>query len=662
MTTGVFNDQWTSDDSTVENLAKKSTAAKISIKILMTTRKHMIILLLLCGLIHTVLSERNDIVSRIYSGRGPWGDHRPWVYCLPNTWAMGFRQRVEGSCGKCDDTALNAIQLECAGRDGTQTHKIQSYDGMWGSWGNGKYCSDGQGDWLVGASFKVEGEQGGGDDTAANACRFKCSKSNTDIYANNDGPWGTWYGMASCPPSTAICGFSLIFEYTTTSKRDDTAANGADLACCRIDETCAGGKPCSNGGVCEASFCNCSYPYQGPTCEQIAAPDATGICIIFGDPHLRMFNQYPGDPKLQYLCTEERTYTILQNKLVSVKVTTTRVPFFNEKYEIDFFADGAVICSLGSGNPATCSHPKLKSSKPSKKMSADVVYLNESLRITIKPHVNSSTGFDMAISSNYPLIHVSSGLCVSPAEGCDYEGTRFKKRQGGHPRVGSKLTKREPTKRELIVNLMAEDICKLFVQQAKKTALGADAPTDDEMLEEILIACIFDTETTGDSTIGSNSIYVALSEAINDLPALTDAQYENYVVKSVEITEEAIADSIASVNFIIEEAIAASFSNETCPPAVPSCCDPCSYKVLLLSDSQSVVPFPNPCLSGLQAYAAAPLWLGKQTYFECNQQNKRLEAIKTCPNDHVWISAVNGCQLCKGVEEGFSEDTYNSEH
>ncbi|CAF1168519.1 unnamed protein product, partial [Didymodactylos carnosus] len=156
------------------------------------------------------------------------------VYCQPNTWTVGFRQRVEGCCGRCDDTALNAIQLECAGRDGTQLHAIQSYPDLWGSWGNYAYCSGGQGDWLVRASFKVEGGQGGGDDTAANDCRFQCSKSNTDIYANNGASWGTWYRMESCPPSSAICGFSLIFEDSLGSKRDDTAANGADFACCRI--------------------------------------------------------------------------------------------------------------------------------------------------------------------------------------------------------------------------------------------------------------------------------------------------------------------------------------------------------------------------------------------------------------------------------------------
>ncbi|CAF1305923.1 unnamed protein product [Rotaria sp. Silwood1] len=73
---------------------------------------------------------------------------------------------------------------------------------------------------------------GSGDDTAANDSQFACSQS-SNIFASNGGPWGDGKIMKYCPPSTAICGFSLKLE-NIQEEGDDTAANEAKFECCTL--------------------------------------------------------------------------------------------------------------------------------------------------------------------------------------------------------------------------------------------------------------------------------------------------------------------------------------------------------------------------------------------------------------------------------------------
>lgn len=173
---------------------------------------------------------RNDIVQTIEPESGPFGAFTPMVYCDVGTWATGFRQRVEQSCGNtCDDTALNALELLCGRNDGTTVQSIIAHDGYWGDWSNYASCP-GKKNFMNGASFRIEDPQGNDDDTAANDSKFSCSQSST-ISAAKGQLWGNWKPMKQCPPSSAICGFSLKLE-DPQDDGDDTAANGAKFACC----------------------------------------------------------------------------------------------------------------------------------------------------------------------------------------------------------------------------------------------------------------------------------------------------------------------------------------------------------------------------------------------------------------------------------------------
>ncbi|CAF2956657.1 unnamed protein product [Rotaria sp. Silwood2] len=175
--------------------------------------------------------KRHDVVQTIEPESGPWGEFTDMIYCDANTWAIGFRQRVEKSCGNCDDTALNALELLCGKKDGTSVKSIKPHNGFWGDWSDFVSCP-GNGNFLKGASFKIEQSQGADDDTAANDSQFACSQS-SNILASNGGPWGDWKQMKYCPPSTAICGFSLKLE-NMQGEGDDTAANGAKFDCCTL--------------------------------------------------------------------------------------------------------------------------------------------------------------------------------------------------------------------------------------------------------------------------------------------------------------------------------------------------------------------------------------------------------------------------------------------
>lgn len=174
-------------------------------------------------------SERERHTYDITPEEGPWGSYRNWAYCPQDTWAIGFRQRVEAPCGKCDDTALNSLELICSNSDRNQLTRIQSYEGVWGSWGSDRYCN-GKGNYLRGVQFLIEREQGKGDDTAANDSRFTCTNGDV-IQGSNGGTWGNWRSEAQCPPSSAICGLQIKFE-SEQGKGDDTAMNGARFKCC----------------------------------------------------------------------------------------------------------------------------------------------------------------------------------------------------------------------------------------------------------------------------------------------------------------------------------------------------------------------------------------------------------------------------------------------
>ncbi|EFJ49516.1 hypothetical protein VOLCADRAFT_59455 [Volvox carteri f. nagariensis] len=92
----------------------------------------------------------------------------------------GYQLQIEGSCGWCDDTALNGLRLRCE-----EGNMLSIQDGNWGGWSGVSECASG---YLTAARLKLEGQQGGGDDTAANSIQFRCSNGQ-DLWAG-EAPWG----------------------------------------------------------------------------------------------------------------------------------------------------------------------------------------------------------------------------------------------------------------------------------------------------------------------------------------------------------------------------------------------------------------------------------------------------------------------------------------
>ncbi len=176
------------------------------------------------------VSSRSDIVGSSISGNGgQWGIWTEAQYCPGGSWASSFGQRVEPSQGGGDDTALNSVVLFCTDRNGNQVgSRVTPHQGFWGTWAYGR-CS--QGRHMTKFALKVEGSQGGGDDTSANAINFWCNDG-TQVSASNDGAWGNWGGMRGNYPNAAICGIQEKIE-SQQGGGDDTALNDVKLIWCR---------------------------------------------------------------------------------------------------------------------------------------------------------------------------------------------------------------------------------------------------------------------------------------------------------------------------------------------------------------------------------------------------------------------------------------------
>jgi hypothetical protein len=197
----------------------------------------------------TTETEPAAVVARTQSvlfanAGGPWGTWGNSQYCPAGEFAYGLRTRIEASQGGGDDTALNTIQLLCRPETSSATPEttiIKSKEGFWGDWSSWAKCSPQQ--LLVSYELKVEGNQGSGDDTAANSIKMGCrsisSSSGTPTSVlepkptSASGAWGTYVGYREAPVGTAICGIQTKVEDKQGSK-DDTALNDVKFFHCTL--------------------------------------------------------------------------------------------------------------------------------------------------------------------------------------------------------------------------------------------------------------------------------------------------------------------------------------------------------------------------------------------------------------------------------------------
>jgi aqualysin 1 len=192
-------------------------------------------------LVNSLLSSRASSGELFAASGGAWGTWGNIELCNDGEFAYGLRTRIESSQGRGDDTALNTIQLLCRPETSSATPEtsiIKSKEGFWGDWSAWSKCAAGEA--LVSYELKVEGNQGSGDDTAANAVRMGCRSVRsgtikpTSTLTPGEQRWGSWGGYRESPIGKAICGIQTKVEDQQGGNRDDTALNDVKFFYCDL--------------------------------------------------------------------------------------------------------------------------------------------------------------------------------------------------------------------------------------------------------------------------------------------------------------------------------------------------------------------------------------------------------------------------------------------
>eukprot|EP00727_Mastigamoeba_balamuthi_P010588 m51a1_g6151 hypothetical protein (507) ;mRNA; r:302521-304321 len=106
-------------------------------------------------------------------------------------------------------------------------------DGQWGTWGNLDSCPGGR--FARGFVTKSEANQGGKknqDDTALNGVRLVCESSSIQKGPTSlVGPWGTWDEPVLCPKWYYVSAVQVREEKFCGEKCDDTALNAIRVRC-----------------------------------------------------------------------------------------------------------------------------------------------------------------------------------------------------------------------------------------------------------------------------------------------------------------------------------------------------------------------------------------------------------------------------------------------
>ena len=187
----------------------------------------------------TAKARRADLRNDVTIDEGQWGDWQGMRYCPDDSYITGYHMRVEGNQGGGDDTALNSVEFQCTDKKGAKTN-LSAHPGLWGGWNAWNYCPNNG--FIKAGQLKIEGNQGGGDDTGANSLRVQCT-TGTDLQeAAGGGAWGNWRNLVSCPVGEVACGAEVRIE-RDQGGGDDTAMNGLRFACCANTAVSAGVSP-----------------------------------------------------------------------------------------------------------------------------------------------------------------------------------------------------------------------------------------------------------------------------------------------------------------------------------------------------------------------------------------------------------------------------------
>jgi hypothetical protein len=127
-----------------------------------------------------------------------------------------------------DGTALNTLDLICQSPARSAARTIKAHDGLFGNWYAPATCAQG---FLNGARVRNQTPVSAADDTSTNDVEFACGTSM--LHAPGALTGGSFGSMTYCPAGTAVCGASLRVE-GDVGAGDNTALNGLRLECCAL--------------------------------------------------------------------------------------------------------------------------------------------------------------------------------------------------------------------------------------------------------------------------------------------------------------------------------------------------------------------------------------------------------------------------------------------
>ena len=154
-----------------------------------------------------------------------WGVWSKYIHCSKLEKIVGFKLRVEG-IGSGDNTALNGVQLLCEGN--TESAQIKGPYGDWAS----EWTKCPAGEYITHVGVRGMAEQSGSlDDYGATNMKVKCS-GGSELTGPNVVDKGDWTELKSCPRGKTFCGVRAKVE-GDVGGGDDTALNKLQLFCCK---------------------------------------------------------------------------------------------------------------------------------------------------------------------------------------------------------------------------------------------------------------------------------------------------------------------------------------------------------------------------------------------------------------------------------------------